>query len=90
MEAPTQLHLFHAQTRVFNIKSSNLTTSNKAATTALLLLGYYASVKVEHRSPSYTEVWHDLKVLDAANVDRPQASSGIKFISGKQILWRMP
>jgi hypothetical protein len=32
MEAPTQLHLFHTQTRVFNIKSSNLTISNEAAT----------------------------------------------------------
>jgi hypothetical protein len=38
---------------------------------------YYASVKGEHHSPSYTEVWDDLKFLDAANVDRPQASSGM-------------
>ncbi|KAJ6888121.1 hypothetical protein NC652_029217 [Populus alba x Populus x berolinensis] len=53
---------------------------------------YYASVKglegkalkkklhsviSKHQSLSYREVWDALKFLDAANVDRPQASSGI-------------
>ncbi|KAI5568614.1 hypothetical protein BDE02_12G025800 [Populus trichocarpa] len=53
---------------------------------------YYASVKglegkalkkklhsviSKHQSLSYKEVWDALKFLDATNVDRPQASSGI-------------
>ena len=53
---------------------------------------YYASVKglegkalkkklhsviSKHQSLSYKEVWDALKFLDATNVDRPQASSGM-------------
>ncbi|XP_029125506.1 uncharacterized protein LOC109790461 isoform X2 [Cajanus cajan] len=55
------------------------------------------SIIAPHRSLSYREVWDALKVLDAADVDNPQASSGIveiyslrvvpKRLSGKPQGW---
>ena len=63
---------------------------------------YYASVKglkgkalkkklhsviSKHQSLSYKEVWDALKFLDAANVDRPQASSGMYAFLSFLFLW---
>ncbi|KAJ7979361.1 Extracellular ribonuclease [Quillaja saponaria] len=55
------------------------------------------SIIAPHRSLSYKEVWNALKILDAADVDKPEASLGIveiyslrvvsKHLSGKPEGW---
>ncbi|XP_061361564.1 uncharacterized protein LOC133305374 isoform X2 [Gastrolobium bilobum] len=61
------------------------------------LKGKLNSIIAPHHSLSYQEVWDALKVLDAADIDQPEASSGIveiyslrvvpKRLSGKPSGW---
>ncbi|KAK9275119.1 hypothetical protein L1049_022378 [Liquidambar formosana] len=44
------------------------------------------SIIAKHRSLSYKEVWDALKILDAADVDKPEASSGIVEIYSLRVV----
>ncbi|RVW76734.1 hypothetical protein CK203_047587 [Vitis vinifera] len=44
------------------------------------------SIISEHRSLSYKEVWNALKILDAADVDNPEASLGIVEIYSLRVV----